>query len=208
MWNVFEQPWTLLGAAVIVLFGVLTFRSVWPEKQKWWQWLLPAGVAVLALGLDFGVTTDLEKVNGALKAAMKAGEREDIVALAQLIAADYQDSYHESKQSLINHCRDRLKPPAIERIRKIGAAVQIAPPEAKVTLTFSVKFEKESFWVRTYGKASALVKVQLWLHKQPDKSWLLKRSEVLEVDTIPVGWRVAKGSSGTRPGGLAPGGQL
>ena len=60
MWDFFEQPWTLLAAAVLVLFGVLTFRSVWSEKRKWWQWLLPLGVTALALGLDFGVATDLE----------------------------------------------------------------------------------------------------------------------------------------------------
>ena len=45
MFNFFEQPWTLLGMSILVLFGVLTFRSVWAEKRKWWQWLLPVVLA-------------------------------------------------------------------------------------------------------------------------------------------------------------------
>ena len=68
MWNIFEQPWTLLGAAVLVLFGVLTFRSVWSEKRKPWQWLLPAGVALLGVGLDLAVTTDFRDLFGEILA--------------------------------------------------------------------------------------------------------------------------------------------
>jgi len=194
MWDFFEQPWTLLGAAVIVLFALLTFRSVWPQKQRWWQWLLPVGVAALGLGLDFGVATDLEKVNQVMRTGMKATEQEDCAAIARLIAADYRDSFHKDKQSLLNRCRARLVTPAIERVRRVGAGVEIKAPEATVTFTMSVKFEQESYWVRSYGKQAALVKAKAWLHRQPDKSWLITRIEVLEVDTMPVNWGMAKDS--------------
>lgn len=196
MWNVFEQPWTLLGAAVLVLLGVLTFRSVWFEKRRWWQWLLPAGVAVLALGLDLAVVTDLEKINRIAKVAMKAAEEEDCAALGRLIAGNYEDSFHKDKEALLSQCRARLVPPAIERIRKIGMAVDLKAPEATVTLTVSVKLEPESFWVRSYGKSAALVKAQFLLHKQPDGTWLVTRIEILEVDKIPTSWGVAKDGSG------------
>ena len=86
MWNFFEQPWTLLGAAVIVLLGVLTFRIVWPEKRAWWQWLLPVGIAVLAVGLDWAVATDYEKIDRIGKIAMRAAEQEDCAALGRLLA--------------------------------------------------------------------------------------------------------------------------
>jgi hypothetical protein len=191
MWDIFDQPWTLLGAAAIVLMIVSTFRSVWPEKCARWQWLLPAGVAILGLGLDLGVATDLEKVSRIVKTAMKAAEREDCVAIARLIAPSYEDSYHKDKQAFVSHCRARLVPPAVDHVRKIAVATEIKPPQATVTLTFKVKFEKESYWVRSYGKLAALVKVQMRLAKQSNRSWLVTRIEVLEVDTMPARWDMA-----------------
>lgn len=190
MWNFFEQPWTLLGAAVIVLLVVLTFRSVWPEKRRWWQWLLPLGVAALALGLEFGVATDLEKINGVIRTGIRAAEREDCVTIARLIAPDYADSFHKTKQALMIRCRGRLVPPAIEQIRRLDTVVEISSPRATATFTMLMKFDKDSYWASTY-KQFALVKIQLYLRKQPDKTWLVHRAEVLEVDKMSVSWGVA-----------------
>jgi hypothetical protein len=190
MWNFFEQPWTLLGAAVIVLLGVLTYRSVWFEKRKGWQWLLPAGVALLAVGLDLAVATDPEKINGILKAGIAAAEHEDCRAIARLLAPNYEDSFHKGKQALVEHCRARLVPPAVERVRKIARALEITPPTATATLTLGVRFEKDSYWARSY-KPGAIVKARFWLRKQADKSWLVTRIEVLEVDGMTIGWRDA-----------------
>lgn len=204
MWDFFEQPWTLLGAAVLVLLGVLTFRSVWSERSKWWQWLLPLGTAALALGLDFGVATDLEKINGIIRTGIRAAEQEDCVTIARLIAPDYADSFHKSKQALMARCRERLVPPAVEQIRKLDVIVEISPPRATATFTMLMKFDKDSYWASTY-KQYALVKMQFHLRKQPDKSWLIQQAEVLEVDKTAVNWRVAKNAGGslhgTRPGG-------
>ena len=192
MWDIFEQPWTLLGAAVIVLLGVLTFRSVWYEKRAWWQWLLPAGVVVLALGLDLVVATDRENIDAMIKTAMRAAEQEDIPTLSRLIADDYGDSFHKDKQALMDQCRTRLVPPAVERVKKIGTVFQIAPPRATVTLTVSVKLEQESYWVRTYGLAAALVKARFWLEEQPTGKWLVSRIEIEEVNKSPASWGMAK----------------
>ena len=191
MWDVFERPWALLGAAVIVLFVVWTIRSVWPEKRRWWQWLLPLGVAALAFGLDAAVATDLEKINGALKAGIRAAEEEDCTALARLIAGDYEDSYHKSKEALISRCRARMNAPAIEKVRKIASEVKITPPEAVATFTLMMQFEKNSYWAQAY-KPSALVVLEFYLRKQPDGTWLVRRAEVREVDKMPVNWGVAR----------------
>jgi len=192
MWNIFEQPWTLLGAAVLVLLGVLTFRSVWDEKRAWWQWLLPVGVALLGFGLDLAVTTDAEKIDGMIQTAMRAAEQEDIPTISWLIADDYSDSFHKNKQALMDQCRERLVPPAVERVKKIGTALQIAPPRATVTLTVSVRLEQGSYWVRTYGLSAALVKAQFWLAKQRDGKWLVTRIEIEEVNKVPASWGMAK----------------
>jgi hypothetical protein len=194
MWDIFEQPWTLLGVAVFVLLGVLTFRSVWYEKRAPWQWLLPAGVAVLGVGLDLAVTTDMEKINGMIKTAMRAAEQEDIVTLGRLIANDYSDSFHKDKQAFLDQCRTRLVPPAVERVKKIATEFRITPPQATATLTVSVRLEQGSYWVRTYGMAAALVKAQFWLHKQTDGRWLVTRIEIEEVNKVPASWNMAKDS--------------
>jgi len=191
MWNILEQPWTLLGAAVLVLFGVLTFRSIWDEKRRAWQWLLPASVAVLAVGLDLGVSTDWEKVNHVIKTGLKAVEAEDCAAIARLIAEDYQDSYHKSKESLLGQCRARLVPPAVQKVRKISAKVEVSAPDAKASVTMWMTFDKNSFWAQAY-KPTALIAVDLYFRKQPNKTWLLNRAEVREVDKTPVTWGVAQ----------------
>ena len=191
MWNIFEQPWTMLGAAVLVLFGVLTFRSIWSEKRRSWQWLLPVGVAVLGVGLDLAVATDLEKINHVIKTGLKAVETENSAAIARLIADDYQDSYHKDKESLLVQCRIRLVPPAVQKVRKISSKVEISPPNAKVALSMWFTFDKDSFWAQAY-KPTALIAVELHFRKQPDRTWLLSRAEVREVDKMPVTWGVAK----------------
>lgn len=204
MWDFFEQPWTLLAAAVLVLFGILTFRSIWSEKRRWWQWLLPLGVAALALGLDFGVATDLEKINGIIRTGIRAAEQEDCATIARLIAPDYADSFHKTKQALMARCREKLVPPAVEQIRKLDVIVEISPPRATATFTMLMKFDKDSYWANAY-KQYALVKMQFFLRKQPDKSWLVNRAEVQEVDKTPVNWGVAKNPAGSFHGARSGG---
>jgi hypothetical protein len=190
MWNIFEQPWTLLGAAIIVLCGVLTFRSVWYEKRRSWQWFLPAGVAVLAVVLDLAVTTDREKIHQVINTGIKAAETANCDGLARLVADDYRDSHHTSKEVLIRECRTRLRPPAVRKIRKVSAKIEVTPPEAKATLTLWTTFDKDSFFAQAY-KPQALITVELHLHKQPNGTWLASRVEPLEVDKNPVSWGAA-----------------
>ena len=187
MWNFFEQPWTLLGAAVLVLFGVLTFRSVWDDKRKPWQWFLPAGVALLAVGLDLAVTTDIEKINQMIKTGLKAVREENCAAIDPLIAADYEDSFHKSKESLMDRCRARLVPPAVQRVRKVSSKIDITPPTAKVALSIWMTFDQNSVWAQAY-KQTALIAVDVYFRKQPDKSWRVSRVEVREVDKMPASW--------------------
>ena len=132
MWNFFEQPWTLLGAAVLVLFGVLTFRSVWSEKTEargngscrsaspsWaWAWTSPW-------------PQTWRRSTTSSKRASRRSKTENCAAIAPLIADDYQDSYHKNKESLLGQCRIRLVPPAVQKIRKISSKVEIHRPMPK-----------------------------------------------------------------------------
>ena len=187
MFNFFEQPWTLLGAAVLVLLGMLTFRSVLPEKRRWWELLVPALVAAAAFGLDFAVQTDLEKINAVINTGIKAVEEEDIAAIEAIIAEDYRDSHHDTKTDLMRHCRTQLSQSPVEKNKKRACLVQLSAPTATATLFATITFEEDSYVAANY-KAWLMVQARLSLQKQPDKTWLINGIEIVELDRQPVNW--------------------
>ena len=189
MFGVFDKPWTLAGVAVLVFFGVLTFRSIIPEKRRWWQLVLPALVAVAAFGLDVLVQTDLEKIKALIKTAAKAVEEEDCNAIARIIADDYSDSYHNTKRELMSHCMLKLSQPLIEKNKRLGLLIEISPPNATVTLTIITHFDKQSDIYKEFLKPFVMTKTRLHLQKQRDKRWLINRVELLEVDGQTANWQ-------------------
>ena len=188
MFNFFEQPWTLLGAAVLTLFGVFTYRSVLPEKSHWWQWLLPSFVAILAFGVDILIKTDLERVNAVVKTAIQAVEDENTDAIQAIIAENYRDSYHPNKASLVAHFREELSEDLVAKNTKSASLVQLSPPKATVTLFLLTTFNRSSYVARNY-KPLLYIEADLYLEKQPDKNWLISRIEVREIDRQPVSWK-------------------
>jgi len=188
MFNIFEQPWTFVGAAVLVLFGMLTFRSMFPEKRRWWQLLVPALVVVAAFGLDLLVQTDLEKINAVINKGIKAVEQEDCYAIDEILSDNYSDSYHSTKEHLLDHCRKELARSLIEKHKKSGLLIEnISGPNAAAVLFTLATFDKNSYVSENY-KSFILIKARLYLQKQSDKSWLISRVEVLELDRQPVSW--------------------
>jgi hypothetical protein len=187
MFNFFEQPWTLVCGAILVLFGVLTFRSVLPEKRHWWQWLLPIFVAIVAFGLDMIVETDLEKINSIIRTCIKAVQEEDLNTIETIIADNYSDSYHDSKEHLLNHCRQKLTPSLVEKNRKTSCLVELSPPKATATVFMMTTFNKDSYISQNY-KPFIFSKIRLHFQKQQDRTWLINRAEILEIDKQPVNW--------------------
>ncbi|MFB0525425.1 MAG: hypothetical protein ACETVZ_07770 [Phycisphaerae bacterium] len=188
MFNIFEKPWTLIGIAVLVLLGLLQFRSIFPEKRQRWQWLIPAFLAVAAFGLDFFVKTDLEKINAVIKTSIKAVQQEDCDAIEAIIADDYSDSYHNTKADLMAHCRRELARSTVEKNKKANLLIEMSGPQATAVLTVWIRFDKDSYAARNY-KQLFLAKVRLNLQKQRNKRWLINRAELLELDRQPVSWR-------------------
>jgi hypothetical protein len=187
MFNFFEQPWTLVGVAILVLFGVLTFRSIFEEKRRWWQLTLPALLAVLAFGLDFLVQTDLEKINVVIKKGIKAVENENCNDIAQIIADDYSDSHHKTKYDLILHCSKELSQPVVQKCKRTSLLVETSSTTANATLAALLRFEKDSYIYQNF-KPFLFVKLQLNLQKQRDTKWLINRAEILELDRQPINW--------------------
>lgn len=188
MFGIFEQPWTLLGVSILVLFGILTYRSVCPEKRRAWQLLVPVVIAAAAFGLDLLVTTDLEQVRSVVRMALKAVESEDCAAVEQLIASDYHDSVHHSRAELMARCRQELNGPTLVQLKKLGDDVELSRSQAEVKLSLRARFEDSSRIAREYKRAM-LVSVELHLKKQPNGTWLIDFAEPFEVDKIPVSWR-------------------
>ena len=180
-----------MGAAVLVLFGMLTFRSVFPEKRRWWQLAAPAFIVAAAFGTDLLVQTDREKIHALLRKGMKAVEQGNLDALAAIIAVDYYDSFHNSKQELMAHSWKEMERSGVDKIKKNSALIQVSPLQATVTIIVLVRFEQDSHIAQNY-KPWLLIKLRVNLQKQPDKNWLVNRAEVLEVDKQPVQWRQVK----------------
>jgi len=187
MFDIFEQPWTLVGAAVLVLFGMFTFRSFCPEKRRWWQLLIPVCLVIAAFGIDILVQTDLEKINSTIKAAINAVQQEDYRAIGETIANNYSDSYHSTKQHLLEHCKRELSKPLVDRIKKPSRLINISDSVATVTLFTVIILDKNSYL--TEYKSFLLVKARLSLRKQPDKRWLISSIEILEIDKQPISWK-------------------
>lgn len=187
MFNVFEQPWTLTGLSIMVLLGVLTFRSVLPEKRRFWQWLIPIFFFVSAFALDLFVKTDLEKINTVIDTGMKAVDRLDYKAIESVISDNYSDRIHFTKESLMAHCRRRLPNLQINKNKKQALQVIISVDTATAHLFTLTTFDKNSFISRNY-KPFVMAQFEIRLQKQSDGSWLINRVEIRQVDKQPVSW--------------------
>jgi len=188
MGDVFEQPWTLLSLAIIVSVVLWIFHAVCPPKKHWWQWLLPAFLALAALGLDSLVQTDLEKINSVIRTVVKAVEEEDPDAIETIISANYRDSYHNTKRSFINHCRARLVKPLVKKNIKRIVAIDISSPKATAIFTVRIVFDKTSSIAQNY-RPLMFTKIKAELQKEQGNKWLINRVEILEIDRQPVNWK-------------------
>jgi len=187
MFDFFEQPYTLIGAAVVVLFVVFTIRSVVPEKNHWWQFLLPVFVAAAGVGLDMLVQTDLEKINSVISTVIKAVQEEDCDSIEAVVAANYRDSFHNTKWDFVSHCRRKLTPSLVYKNSKRACLVELSPSEATATLFMLTIFDKNSFVSENY-KSFIFFKIEFRFQKQPDNTWLISRGELLEIDKQPANW--------------------
>jgi len=188
MFNIFEHPWGLLTVALIVSLILLALRWVSQAKHLLYLWFLPVLLALAALGLDFLVQTDKEKIKAVINTVVKAVEKEKPNVIDKIIAADYTDSYHIKKSRLMGQCKAWLSEPLVEKNIKRILDMQITPQTAAVTLTVRTIFDKESIIYETY-KGEIYTKLKVHLKKQPDNSWLINCAEILEIDRIPAAWK-------------------
>ena len=188
MFDFFEQPYTLIGGAVLVLFGVLTFRSVLPEKRHWWQWLLPLAVAGLGIGLDAMVRTDSEQINAVIDTGIAAAVKRDVAGLGKIISPDYSDSAHGSKERLLNYCRQAANEYQVVSAKKKGLRlVNLSESTATANVFIKVTFDPNSYVAEF--KSSMQIKVDVTFEKRPGPGWLVQCVELRAIDGISTSWR-------------------
>ena len=189
MFDFFEQPYTLIGGAVLVLFGVLTVRSVLPEKRRFWQWLLPVALAGAAFGLDALVQTDTEQINATIKAGVRGIEAEDLDAIGRVISDGYSDSLHGTKQRLLFYCRQSLSQSQVVKARVKGVRLTDLSEAGATAIVFTqLTFDKNSYVAENY-KPSLQIKTRLNLKKHAGIGWLISRVELEGLDGQSVSWR-------------------
>ncbi|MCK5473599.1 MAG: hypothetical protein KAI59_06160 [Planctomycetes bacterium] len=188
MFDIFDKPWPLLIAAVVVFFGIMTFRSFAPDKKRSWQLLIPVFLIAAAFGFDWLIQTDLEKINSVIAAGIKAVEEENPKAIKTIISENYSDSYHNTKDDFIYYCDMLLAEPLVEKNRKINLVIEKSDFQATATFTVLVAFDKQSYVYKEF-KQFMLVKAKLDLRNQSDKNWLIERAELLELDRQSVSWK-------------------
>jgi hypothetical protein len=190
MYNIFQTPWPLITAAVVILVILTVFRLGWPEKKRLWQLLLPPLLALTALGLDFFVKTDYEKIEIIFQLGSIAVADEDVDSLANLFADNYSDPVHHSKQSFVHYCRALFSEPLVEKVKLRYNKITVAPPRADAL--FEVAVHPESNPDLAVSPEIIFVKMKLDFTKTPHKIWLIRGSQIRAINNQPFNWNTVK----------------
>lgn len=201
MLNIFEQPWTLLTAAVFALLVVLTIRQMFPEKACWWQLAIPLGLAIAAFGLDHFIETDFEKINNLTETSLKAVENEDLNTINNIVLHNYSDSYHKTKESLMAHCAILLSRTKISTVKKLNQKMQIDRgteshiPDSQPARTAIVQFKVAILFdqpppglMELTGRNILTAEAKLYLVKDRSANWLINRAEILKINEQTSKW--------------------
>ena len=189
MWNIFEQPWTLLAGAVIATITIWIIRAVKPQKCCPKQWLLPLLIAAAAFGIDFLVKTNPEQIRALIATSARAIQQENAETIDNIIAKNYHDSVHLNKNLLMIHCRARFSKPLVEKAIPRIVSIDIAPDKTTAEAIFTIRllFDKQSLIFQNY-KRTMTAKVSFDLQKPPSSPWLINRVDLLDIDRLPASW--------------------
>lgn len=190
MLNIFQQPWTLLAIAIIALVVLIKLRNSLRPKKFLSLLAVPAILAVTAFALDHFVQTDMEKIAAVITTFENAIKNENPSAIGPLVAENYRDSFHKTKNRLIGHLNRRLSKPFAEKVITSILEKNIVGDTAELTLTARIVFDERNYLYQNY-KPIIFVKFEMQLQKQPDKNWLITKAELVELDRRPFRWKQA-----------------
>jgi len=186
MTNIFQTPWLLLFISLVVLLVVAVWRQNYPEKQRWWQLLLPLGLAAGALALDYFVRTDYEKIILTIRRARDACVAEDVDMLATTLSPEYSDISHGSRSELTRFLRSFFATTKIEKAPQKSGQVLINAPTATAENMYRVHLEANNAY--TQAASMYFVKVRIRLRKDSSAQWLINGCELMELNFQPFHW--------------------
>jgi len=177
-----------LPIAIAVLVSLIIIEIVQIRERIYWLWLIPMILCGLGFGIDFLIPTDNEKIKKVIDTGIRAVEEENCNAINNIISSDYRDSYHHTKQELMQHCRSTLSRSLIDKITRTSQQVEITGREANVIMAVIVLFDKQSVSVEAYGVTAASATARVQLRKEAGNNWFISEVEVTEVNGQPLGW--------------------
>lgn len=187
MFNIFQQPWALLAVSFVLLVVVYIMRTSYPEKQKFWHLLIPVFVITLAFGLDYLVKTDQEKIKRTLENIVTATMDKDVTAIEKLIAKDYFDRHHPTKQAIMNTCKFVVKRHNIKSITMTYHDILVDGKKANAEIIVRLRMNPATTAMPTPEYNFA--KLKLDLKKNPNETWQIKSTQLVEVNKNPVNWK-------------------
>jgi len=190
MWNIYEQPWTLSIIAVCLLVVVWLVNMFISDKKGRLLWLVPLVTTILALGLDFFVATDREKIINVIDTAVEAFEQEQPDEIAMTLDPDYKDSYHRNKQAISMRMQMFINPPMISKVYDSITEMEISGNTAELKLLCRIFFDENSDVASFTSAATALTNIQL--NKNASGNWLINRIEVEKINGSDASWSSAK----------------
>ena len=141
--------------------------------------------------LCFLVQTDKEKILAAFNTGIKSFQEQNVEPIREIIADDYSDAAHGSKELIVAYCQAMFQVAPVEKVTTFSRQTQIERTTATFTIESMVKFTEQSE-IAKMGKAFLIVKTRLYFKKTPEKKWLITGSEILELDKKPVNWNQIK----------------
>ena len=178
MFNVTEQPWTIVGIAIVSAVVIWIIQAVTPQKKKLWLWFIPVVIALAGFATDYFLKSDTEKITTTVYQAVKAVESENIDQLKPLIAESYTDSFHTSKKALLDNFMSRLTEPTFKKAIPGIVEINITPQADNATVSLNVRviFEETNFVAQVY-KQRFETQLELTLIKH-SQNWLISSVEL------------------------------
>ena len=140
----YESPLILIIVAVAVFCIITILRNFFPDKRRWWQFLIPVAVLVAAFAIDYFVETDREKVEARIleaRAAVLALQPQVVIGMLDI---DYIGQHGYDRQAVARKSQQHFSRPFAKKIRINHNEITVDGDKAVSDLNTTVHFEEST----------------------------------------------------------------